>query len=310
MTAQEVNARENITSYAAALASGSRPFQTQKVDLPAKTLANGAPEPAAAAHAPSSSDPRLKPPAATVVGGGSTTSTATTSVASRCDDHVGARASSGEEKSNGWEGNSQTSSHKSSGADTARTAESVQPVVNCWTKRQEELAAKPKSSSPPVAVVPPSVSPAPTSASEKGQSPVKKDWGDKTKDSDPTTAKDHKKSPDEGNSFLSLPCARTALTMCSPRQARSSTGPSTTRRRCRRIATSRDGHLLMADSRSRPGRIQEGKGREREGKGKGKVRAPCRTRGQQDLASSANRPALCSASPDQIQSWSPGKPRP
>ncbi|KAF8249392.1 hypothetical protein K440DRAFT_641397 [Wilcoxina mikolae CBS 423.85] len=208
MTTQAISAPEATTSYAAALASGtvSKPSTSRNETTPAsgntKTLANGISEPVkgmATTPHPVPSEPRLK----TAPGGSSSapevtrqsTPTAGGMTASRYDDEVA--ATTADEKSNGWEGNSQTSSHKSSGADTVWTSESTsQPTPNVWKKRQEEFAAKPKNVSP---VIPSSVSPAPTSkssTSETGQNLGKK--GDEKKDLDVTKeSKDHRKGSDE-----------------------------------------------------------------------------------------------------------------
>jgi hypothetical protein len=208
MTTQALSPPDATTSYAAALTSGtvSKSPASRSEALPAsantKTLANGITGPVKGASTSHSvpGDPRLKTSPGGNLSAPEVTRQSTPTIGgmtgSRYDDEVAATTT--DEKSNGWEGNSQTSSHKSSGADTVWASEfTSQPTLNFWKKRQEELAAKPKSISP---VIPSSVSPAPTSkssASETGQNSGMK--GDEKKDLDVTKeSKEHRKGPDEG----------------------------------------------------------------------------------------------------------------
>ncbi|KAA8892731.1 hypothetical protein FN846DRAFT_635728 [Sphaerosporella brunnea] len=194
MTTQPLSASETATSYAAALASGSSKSSTTKIDPPASTMPsiNGASEPVTG-----SSTPRPAPGVSRQKAAGGSSSApevsrqptpANGSVnGSKYDDEGAAH----EEKSNGWEGNSQASSHpdsKSSGADTARSSDYVLPPVNVWKKRQEEAAKK--SASP---VAPSSVSPGPAGA-PKALSPEKNFKKSVDEKAEP---RDHRKNSDD-----------------------------------------------------------------------------------------------------------------
>jgi hypothetical protein len=118
------------------------------------------------------------------------------------DDDASTTVTVPDERSNGWEGSSQTSNRhesKSSSIDTARGGENAQPTVNVWKKRQEEIAAKAKPSSATL----PATSPSPTSASksDKGQDGKKIDeWDGKEKNRELDSSKDYKdkKGSDDG----------------------------------------------------------------------------------------------------------------
>jgi hypothetical protein len=106
-----------------------------------------------------------------------------------------------DDKSNGWDGVSQTSSHPSSGAETVKGSEVVSaPQPNFWTKRQEEIAAK-KATLPAMSVeLTNNASHSPkTASSEKGYGVVKKsgilDERERSKEGD--VARDNRKNSDD-----------------------------------------------------------------------------------------------------------------
>ncbi|KAI5855690.1 hypothetical protein BZA05DRAFT_215613 [Tricharina praecox] len=227
MTTRALGASETATSYAAALASGSsKAALASKVEVspavPAMVMTNGIPEPVTGTSdhlsTPAESRPKSADSSAPEVSRQSTP--VISSNTKQDDDSTSAAAAAAdlhEERSNGWEGNSQTSSHpdsKSSGADSARASDYVQPTVtvNVWQKRQEEAAKK--SVSPGI---PASVSPGPaqkSSASDKGLSTGKKIANtDEKKDVDvrrgtdevPTKRGNRRGQSQENDTTLSLP---------------------------------------------------------------------------------------------------------
>jgi hypothetical protein len=184
---------EIATSYAAALAKSSPPkSESSPVAASTMTSINGVSE-----SVTGNSTPRSAPSASRAKAAGGSSSApevsrqstpANGSVNGSKYDEAAAAAAAHEEKSNEWEGNSQASSHpesKSSGADTARSSDFVQPTVNYWKKRQEEAAKK----TPAI----PSISPA---AGSKPSSP-EKTLGKKGGSVD-EKIKDEKKGSDEG----------------------------------------------------------------------------------------------------------------
>lgn len=218
MTTRALGASETATSYAAALASGSsKPPLAPKVEVspavPPMAMTNGAPEPVTgtSAHRSTLTGSRSKPTALPSSSASAPEVSAPGIHPNTKNDDDSASAAAAavalhEEKSNGWEGNSQASSHpdsKSSGAESSRASDYVQPMVtvNVWQKRQEELARK--SVSP---VIPASVSPAPVQkvASDKGSSA-----GKKSATTDEKKDVEVKKGSDEGKSWNAATTAAT-----------------------------------------------------------------------------------------------------
>jgi len=202
MTTQARGASETATSYAAALASGSAKAPAPKGEVspavPAMTVSKGAPEPVINTSTPRSAPAgsRSKSAASSAPEVSRQSTPSVNSITKHDDESTSAAAALHEEKSNGWEGNSQASSHpdsKSSGAESARASDYVQATatVNYWQKRQEDAAKK--SVSP---VIPVSVSPGPAQKSPSADK--RPSTGKKGANADEKKGVDAKKGSDEG----------------------------------------------------------------------------------------------------------------